>query len=647
MKANLRQKTRRLQRWKTVPVMEQVQQGLVALAAGFLLAGFQVADTILPLPICLAASLGLCTASFGAYVGGCLGYLVFSPFHALEPMAAGLLVQAALCLFGDDLPRYDRWFIVGCSTAFTALVGFLFLLEQRFAAQLVFRYILRVLVAGAGTYCFRIALQEKTSVCRLVLIGCLCAGACAIRPVGLPLGAVAACVLAAAAVMSSDAVLVAAICGLALDLTWAPGCVTGALVLSSLLCRSGNRVVRTLCWLVSTGLGVLLLGTHGLFLAAAFFGAVGALFVPADKLFPKQLPAVGGADPRLGAATGLLYQLGRRLAPVPRDKPDPEMAAVFDQAADRVCRVCGGWDKCWNEQVHETVGELEQAAPAMLARGRAHRRDLPESFIARCCHVEGFLTAVNRELDDLSCRRQCRSRVAETRTIVSEQYAVLAKALAQPWIDGTAPCKFRPEVGFRSEEAPEQRISGDRGVTFRVGKYFYLILCDGMGTGAEAEEEAVAAIGILRTLLQAQVEPRQAMELLNGIYVLRDDGGFATVDLVQADLQTGEVHLMKWGAAPSYLKRKNSVEKLGTASLPPGIGFGEDFRPEEITVSLARGEMLVLLSDGASTEAAERCLRQYTGSFPKEVAYGVIHAQPKAEDDRTAAVFMLRSRIPK
>ena len=97
-------------------------------------------------------------------------------------------------------------------------------------------------------------------------------------------------------------------------------------------------------------------------------------------------------------------------------------------------------------------------------------------------------------------------------------------------------------------------------------------------------------------------------------------------------------------AAPSYLKRKNSLEKLGTASPPPGIGVGEEYRPEVMRLSLARGELLVLLSDGAVSERTERFLRQYGGSSPKELACGIISSQGGAEDDRTAAVLSLRPR---
>lgn len=365
------------------------------------------------------------------------------------------------------------------------------------------------------------------------------------------------------------------------------------------------------------------------------------MFVP-QSLFEESLPAVYSSD-RGRSAGAVLLRLCAGLKQEPRDRPDPEMATVFDRTAERVCRVCGGWSRCWEEQAYRTVEDLETAAPAMMTRGKALRSDLPEEFTQRCCHVDGFLTALNRELDELSGRRRCSSRLRESRQILAQQYEILAKAIMAPPIrEGSY--HYRPEVGFRSEEAEEQTRSGDHGVSFRVGKFFYLILCDGMGVGEGADREACGAIEILRDLLQAQISAKDAMYMLNGIYILRDDGAFATVDLVQVDLTTGEVLLLKWGSAPSYLKWKNHIEKLGNISMPPGVGMGEEDHPEEIRLSLAKGEMLVLLSDGAICEASERFLRQYGGTSVKELACGLIRSQSETQDDKTAAVLMLRPR---
>ena len=89
MKAKLRpdlwQRVRqRINRWSGYPAVEMTGRCLGALAAGFVLAGINMADTALPLALCLAAALGLGLPSFAAYAGGCAGYVVF--WGAAEPL---------------------------------------------------------------------------------------------------------------------------------------------------------------------------------------------------------------------------------------------------------------------------------------------------------------------------------------------------------------------------------------------------------------------------------------------------------------------------------------------------------------------------------------------------------------------------------
>ena len=638
----------RLLRWTGHRAVELALRTLGALAAGFVLAGAKAAEGWLPLSVCLAAALGLGFPSFGAYIGGCLGYVAFfGADAAMEPMAVGLLVEACLCIFGEELDQEHPWFAPGCVMVFSALVGVLFLLQNRLWSRLVWRYLLKIAVSGLGTYGFRYALDPAQPGGQVLLPVCLTAGLCAIRPVGFPLGLAAGCAMAAAAAGTPMALTAAALCGVALDLSWSGSCCTAVLILAAFCSRwQAGQLKRLGLWLASAAVGVLVTGSHSLLLAGAMLGAVLSPLVPTERWFGLTPRGLRSADPRLSLAASLLSQLGQCMAVSPMERPDPETNAVFDQAAERVCRHCGSWEQCWETEIESTCQALERAAPAMMTRGKALREDLPPAFVERCRYIDGFLTAVNRELEDLSCRRQYRSRLRESRTVLAQQYTALSDALTKHRPDGPVTLRFQPELGFRSLSRKAEGLSGDRGASFRVGKWFYLLLCDGMGTGASANAEAGAAIGILRTLLQAGVPSREALMLLNGVYILRDDGGFATVDLLQADLTTGEAELFKWGGAPSYLKRKGKVEKIGTASPPPGVGVGEEYRPEGAKLSLGKGELLVLVSDGAGGEVAEHFIRQYGGSSPKELAAGIVScSKAQGEDDRTAAVVALRPRL--
>ena len=171
--------------------------------------------------------------------------------------------------------------------------------------------------------------------------------------------------------------------------------------------------------------------------------------------------------------------------------------------------------------------------------------------------------------------------------------------------------------------------------------HFHAVLCDGMGTGEPAAGLSTDCVHLLGDLLRAGVAPLDALRILNGTYLLRGDGCFSTVDLLHIDLTSGEAELLKWGAAPSYLRCGDTVKKLGTASLPPGVGVGGDHAPERYRLSLRGGEMLVLVSDGAGD--AESAVAGFAGDSPRELAALLIAGLP-AEDDMTAVAVALAPR---
>ena len=325
-----------------------------------------------------------------------------------------------------------------------------------------------------------------------------------------------------------------------------------------------------------------------------------------------------------------------------------DAAAIFDRASDRVCGSCVLWAQCWQQRSTETYHALCSVARPMLQRGAVVRDDFPRGFTEKCCRMDALTTAINRELDELACRRQYDSRLEESRVALVQQYSLMEAYLhrAAGEVDTKSPAAvfYTPELGVSMCGKDGHTISGDRGACFRTpdGMY-YLLLCDGMGTGPEAAAEGKAAIRTVAGLIRAGLEPDGALEMLNSIYVLRDDGIFSTVDLVAVSLVTGEAALYKWGAAPSFWRRADGTEKIGTAAPPPGFGVGETHKAAEYRLSLRNGEMLVLLSDGAGGEDAGRQIAAWEEGTPRELAAALVaRAQANGEDDMTALALRLR-----
>ncbi|MFR3324792.1 MAG: SpoIIE family protein phosphatase [Oscillospiraceae bacterium] len=124
----------------------------------------------------------------------------------------------------------------------------------------------------------------------------------------------------------------------------------------------------------------------------------------------------------------------------------------------------------------------------------------------------------------------------------------------------------RPRAWFRAEAAARSRskelANGDRCLAFPGPECrYYVLLCDGMGTGLGAAQEGQSAGSLLRQMLTAGFPAAHALRTLNSILALRGSAGAVTVDLAELYLDTGHATLYKWGAAPSWLLRRGSAEK--------------------------------------------------------------------------------------
>ena len=211
-------------------------------------------------------------------------------------------------------------------------------------------------------------------------------------------------------------------------------------------------------------------------------------------------------------------------------------------------------------------------------------------------------------------------------------------------------------AGVAAQKKSGETVSGDAGTYFkRSDGKLYLLLCDGMGSGPEANRESGLAIRLLEQLLQAGVEARHALTTLASALALRGEetGGFTTVDLLQIDLFTGEGELFKLGAAPTYLKRGERIQRLSGSSLPAGLAQtvqeGSPASLDHFPLQLSPGDCVLMVSDGICGTGEDGWLRerlaQFDGTSPKDLARDLItHSPQEATDDRTALVVRIDRR---
>ena len=174
-------------------------------------------------------------------------------------------------------------------------------------------------------------------------------------------------------------------------------------------------------------------------------------------------------------------------------------------------------------------------------------------------------------------------------------------------------------AGVAAQRKGGETVSGDAGTYFkRPDGMLYVLLCDGMGSGPEANRESTLAVRLLEQFLQAGVPARQALSTLASALALRgeDAGGFTTVDLLQIDLFTGDGELYKLGAAPTYVKRSGAVQRLSGSALPAGLSAGEEPVSDRFPLRLSPGDTVLMVSDGICGTGDDRWLREKLEANP-------------------------------
>lgn len=161
-------------------------------------------------------------------------------------------------------------------------------------------------------------------------------------------------------------------------------------------------------------------------------------------------------------------------------------------------------------------------------------------------------------------------------------------------------CSLCASTEKRSLACDEELANGDTLTHLLTddGKFF-AIICDGMGSGREANATSHLSAGFLEKILPSPVSVKNALSVLNTFIRSKNAECSSSVDLFELDLITGSGSFIKSGAAPSFVKRGAKVFKLHSKTAPIGIMKMPD--AEELSLSLANGDTVVMISDGVAS----------------------------------------------
>lgn len=625
----LRQGRHTLRRISLDPRLQLWAKRTAQLLSGFVLGAASLGNRPQPLALALVMSTGGASAVMTA-LGAALGYLLFwgrAGYGAIFWLVPGLL--CAMILGSKKtipllLPSLGALIVSATGLGLQLTGG---------NAPGVPMYLMQVGLGFGAVALFCVVRQRRDPIADWLAAGCAVLGLAQIAPVSwLNLGFAAAGVLGA-----GGAFPVAALAGLALDLAQVTKAPMGAVMCVAYFLRLipwGKRWMSNLAPAMGFVLVAMLTGVRGYTpLPALMLGGILGMLLPEQSPVSHRRGETGIAQVRLELAAGVLAQTEQLLLEV-REAPIDEQALMM-RTAERACGGCPCRKGCKDREHVADISAQE------LHRTLLTYRDLPFS-----CRKTGRVVAeLQRSQEQLRSLRAGRERLGEYRGAVVQQYQFLSSYL-QELSDRMGSRNREPKIRFRVQvnvysNRPEED-NGDRCAWFAgtEGRY-YVALCDGMGTGLGAVSEGSTAVRMLKSMLCAGFPAAYALRSVNSLCALRGQAGAVTMDLAEVHLDSGRVTVYKWGAAPSYLINTVGAEKIGTAGPPPGLSVTEARETVE-QLSLRRGEVLVLTSDGAGGEGILRGMT--TAAQPGEIGRRLVAGTGEDQtDDATAVLIRLTS----
>ncbi len=210
---------------------------------------------------------------------------------------------------------------------------------------------------------------------------------------------------------------------------------------------------------------------------------------------------------------------------------------------------------------------------------------------------------------------------------------------------------FAIDYGIAQHSCRGAKICGDSGDIFNDGRgNAVMILSDGMGTGGRAAVDSAMASGLMAQLIKAGFGYDCSLKMVNSAMLFKSvDESLATVDAANIDLFTGRINMYKAGAAPTVIRQRGYTGKAECASLPAGILRDIEF--DCAGVNLAKGDIVVMMSDGATVDGTDWISKEignWQGNSAQKLAekladMALRRSEKGHEDDITVMVAILEN----
>lgn len=601
-----------------LPQRREIIKGLAVLA----LSRAEIAG-MYPFGLALAATIPHASA-YIAFLGLGAG-LSGTGLSVLKYVAALLLYY--ICTYPEKA-RSDGAKAVLLGISLTA-AGAVRILTSEFHLYSVLTLLTESAVAGGTFRLFRIAGEksERGHLCEVIIFGGILNGLSgAVIPY---LNINAAYFIAALAGMSicrsldtASAVLCCALMGFTVNLNTADAVTScGAFALSAVLSAAlseTGRLGTAMGYLCGTTVSVLYRGSlNGIQAADILLPPVLFAALPeavhtkaADILYSRLEEEEDGSEginariaKKLRSAARAVRVLADGVTLRAGSYSSESSAETADILRARVCAECPNYDDCQNRGAF--FDNLRALGTTLDEDGCCDSGNMPSVLRKGCVRPERFLNEFKHVYELHKQDALYHGEALSERDIIARQYYEISRvisALAEETENCAAacgeekPCR-RVSVSVGQAAKPGQAVCGDTILHFEQGGKYYVILCDGMGSGENAMAESRLTARLFSELIKAGFNKETAVSMINSSLALKaDKESFSTADILEINLESGAAEFMKIGSAPSFIKTKNGVEAIPSRALP--IGILEKLEVGVERRDLKNGSVVLMVSDG-------------------------------------------------
>jgi hypothetical protein len=192
------------------------------------------------------------------------------------------------------------------------------------------------------------------------------------------------------------------------------------------------------------------------------------------------------------------------------------------------------------------------------------------------------------------------------------------------------------DIGAAARPCLGETVSGDL-IWFRESEKFVdLVLIDALGHGSTAH---AAAAGIRETLSQGEF--RTTEDLVMAMHHTARNGVGAAASTVRFHPGSGVLETASVGNTTIRI-----VDGSNRSDFPSSPGtLGQSIRrPKPLATPLKPGSLVILFSDGISSEFDEPTYTRFGRMSARSIARLVVHRYGKAIDDASVAVLKLAGR---